>query len=625
MAFSVKIDMSKAYDRIEWRFLKEMLLRLGYNARWTSLVMNCVETVSYQVKINGQLSDIIRPSRGLRQGDPISPYLFILSQEWLSTKLHILQQSRKILGISLSRGTQKLNHLFFADDCLFFLHAELRQLMEIKALLHLYETTAGQKVNLDKSEFVASPNLESIYVHLCSNLLGMAWTTSHSKYLGLPLLKGGRRTESFKEIEDKMMKKIQSTSSMFLSWAGREIMLKACLQPIPVYFMSCFKIPKSICNNLNSLLFRFWWGSGSLERKVHWIRKETLLKKKVEGGLGFRSLESFNNAMLMKQLWRIINNPDSMLSCTLKDKYSRNGDLLNCRSKPSDSSTWKSLCGVMRMFRAGLEVSNGGSGWRWKDSPSGEYSVKLGYDKAFSWEMASSSCGETSTADGFKNVCSRLWGTKLPNSIILVSWRLLHNTLPTADNLRRKGCAYQLECAFCRFRGEDAMHIFVTCWWAISFWSRLGIHLISDSENGNIIDWVWKLLTTQDHDTIRRGVAAIWVIWKNRNEIAHGKKGWSLDQCAFKTESILLNSTRRALTSLVQSQDALLGSNDLPVFHCDGAWDHRSGYGGFAAVGIMGKTVIGCVADHTSLCGSALHAELMGMVAGFDMAEALGF
>lgn len=81
---SIKIDMSKAYDRVEWRFLKEIMMRLGFHSRWVNKIMFCVETVRYRIKINGKQSEEVEPKRGLKQGDPLSPYLFLLCQELFS-------------------------------------------------------------------------------------------------------------------------------------------------------------------------------------------------------------------------------------------------------------------------------------------------------------------------------------------------------------------------------------------------------------------------------------------------------------------------------------------------------------------------------------------------------------
>lgn len=207
---SVKTDMSKAFDRVEWGFLRSLLLKMGFSSNWVEKVMCCcVETVKYRVRINGNLTCEIIPSRGLRQSDPISPYLFIICQEWLSSQLLALQRVKRIEGVNLARGLQRVNHMFFADDCLLFIKAELPQLWELKKLLWRFEKIASQKVNNEKSEFTCSPNLEDTMKKVFADFLDMKHVQTHSKYLGLSLSIGQSRRATFKELEEKIRKKSQ--------------------------------------------------------------------------------------------------------------------------------------------------------------------------------------------------------------------------------------------------------------------------------------------------------------------------------------------------------------------------------------------------------------------------------
>jgi hypothetical protein len=117
---AIKLDMSKAYDRVEWDYLEGIMKRIGFADRWIHLIMSCVRSVSYAILINGQPYGHIKPSRGIRQGDPLSPYLFILCAEGLSSLLNKAEEEGRISGLSIARGGTKINHLFFADDSLFF-------------------------------------------------------------------------------------------------------------------------------------------------------------------------------------------------------------------------------------------------------------------------------------------------------------------------------------------------------------------------------------------------------------------------------------------------------------------------------------------------------------------------
>ena len=110
---AVKLDMSKAYDRVEWDYLRAILLQLGFHERWVGLIMKCVSTVTYSIMVNGEQKGYIRPERGIRQGDPLSPYLFLICAEGLSALFRKAESDRLIRGISICRGRPRVSHLFF--------------------------------------------------------------------------------------------------------------------------------------------------------------------------------------------------------------------------------------------------------------------------------------------------------------------------------------------------------------------------------------------------------------------------------------------------------------------------------------------------------------------------------
>lgn len=127
-AMVVKTDMSKAYDRIEWDFLERVLLQLGFDPVWVNWVMECVTTVSYSYLINGEPYGQVQPHRGLRQGDPLSPYLFILCAKVLTGLCMKEQQLGRFKGLQVARGCPFINHLLFGDDTVFFSGTSVKEL-----------------------------------------------------------------------------------------------------------------------------------------------------------------------------------------------------------------------------------------------------------------------------------------------------------------------------------------------------------------------------------------------------------------------------------------------------------------------------------------------------------------
>lgn len=147
---AIKADMSKAYDRVEWNFLKMMMERLGFCQTWVDLIMKCVTTVRYQIKVNGSLTEQFVPTRGLRQGDPLSPYLFFICAEGMSALLHDAERTGRLSGVRLCQGAPAITHLFFADDSVLMIKANSGEATELKRLLDLYEDCSGQCINTEK-------------------------------------------------------------------------------------------------------------------------------------------------------------------------------------------------------------------------------------------------------------------------------------------------------------------------------------------------------------------------------------------------------------------------------------------------------------------------------------------
>jgi hypothetical protein len=117
-SMAIKLDMSKVYDRVEWGFVERMMQKLGFDQSWIILIMECVKTPTFGVLVNGEPHGLISPTRDLRQGDPISPYLFLLCAEWFSALLKKAERERSLKGITINRGGPRLSHPLFADDSL---------------------------------------------------------------------------------------------------------------------------------------------------------------------------------------------------------------------------------------------------------------------------------------------------------------------------------------------------------------------------------------------------------------------------------------------------------------------------------------------------------------------------
>lgn len=206
----LKLDIAKAYDRFEWCVFRRMMETLGFHARWIELVMSCVTTVRYKVRVNGQLMEAITPTRGIRQGDPLSPYLFIICAEGLSLMLQREEKLGHISGLKIARQAPAISHLLFADDSLLFFKATSTEANVIREVLWKYEVSSGQAVNYNKSTITFSGNTYDKAWMEVAGILAVNESPEFGKYLGLPSVIGRNKKQVFRYIAEMINNRMGS-------------------------------------------------------------------------------------------------------------------------------------------------------------------------------------------------------------------------------------------------------------------------------------------------------------------------------------------------------------------------------------------------------------------------------
>ncbi|CAA7023536.1 unnamed protein product [Microthlaspi erraticum] len=328
-SMAVKTDMSKAYDRLEWSFNLAVMERMGFHQKWINWIFQCISTVSYAFLINGAAAGRVDPLRGIRQGDPLLPFIFFLCTEVLSGLFKKAQENGSMPGISVSRQSPKINHLLFADDTIFFSKTNPRSCETLCSILKKYEEASGQQINLQKSSITFSRKTPQDIRERVKVPLGINKEGGQGKYLGLPESFGRRKKDLFTLIVDRVRQRAIKYSSRFLSMAGKMTMIKSVLSAIPTYAMSCFKLPAGLYKRIQSAITRFWWDTTLGKKKMSWISWTRLTRSKKQGGLGFREIQSFNDSLLAKISWRILQNPSCLLSKVLLGKYCKDKTFLN--------------------------------------------------------------------------------------------------------------------------------------------------------------------------------------------------------------------------------------------------------------------------------------------------------
>jgi hypothetical protein len=192
----------------------------------------------------------------------------------------------------------------------------------------------------------------------------------NDKYLGLPALIGADRSDCFRHLIERVMAKTKGWKEKLLSMGGKEVLIKSIAQAVPNYAMMVFLLPKNICKGITDVISQFWWGDDENHRRMHWKAWWKLCIPKGKGGMGFRDLHCFNTAMLAKQIWRLLSEPNSLCARVLRSKYYPDGKLLQARMKSGSSFTWQSVLAGLECFKRGYiwRVGDGSQINIWKDN-----------------------------------------------------------------------------------------------------------------------------------------------------------------------------------------------------------------------------------------------------------------
>ncbi|KAL6143754.1 hypothetical protein ACLB2K_054449 [Fragaria x ananassa] len=648
--FSLKLDISKAYDRLEWEYIRRILLKLGFAIEWVNLIMTTLNTVSYSFMVNGEVCGFLKPKRGIRQGDPLSPYLFILCGEGLSSLIQQFVRNQWITGMQIAPTAPTLHHLLFADDSLFFSKATEEECQQYQNILYTYEIASGQRVNLQKSCVAFSRHMNMDKQLELAEILGVERVEKHDRYLGLPTHVGRKQTASFNYLKKKLTKKVVSWRAKLLSGAGKEILIKAVAQTVPMYVMNCYLLPIGFCDDLHQLCAGLWWGDTEEKNKIHWRSWERLCVPKHEAELGSRPSFSWRSILSAREVltqglrWRVGTGdqidiwnhkwiPDSFPRCP-SSPPPRDAPKLVAELIDPITRTWDiqklercfSSADVDLILSIPLSRRPIADKLIWHFHKKGIFTTKSAYFVAKDIVIGTILTPPT-PVDPMCKLWKAIWNAKVPGKVAIHTWRSCANILPTRANLLRKGYEGEMSCLMCNHILEDNMHLFLHCPYAQETWSTASIPN-NAANHVNLQDWLLTLVGTVTKDVFAKVLIIMWSIWKNRNtqlwenkrqrpsEAALLSLGWLTEFTAINTSS--LGTTVGRQKKWEKPRHGWYKCN------CDGAFVtdiHRGGsgvvirdeHGQFRAG--AGKVLVQVT--------SPFHAELITLLEGLKLAETL--
>ncbi|XP_060170402.1 uncharacterized protein LOC132601318 [Lycium barbarum] len=338
----IKLDMSKAYDKLSWSFLTAVLRKMKFSEQFIDLIARLISDNWYSILINGTRYGFFKSSRGIKQGDPISPSLFILAAEALSRALNSLHSNDKFIGFSMSNNGPKINHLSYADDLVLFSSVNRRSIKLIMKILKDYQHVSGQEINQDKSFFITHKSTNYRSNRRINRWTGFKQSEFPFTYLGCPIYTGRKKVCYFSNLVSKVQIKTGGWQSKFLSFGGKYLIISHILQSQTFYLLAALTPPKGIISQIEMYFSNFFWGEKDTKKKHHWSSWKNLSFPYSEGGVGFKKLKDYCNTFAAKRWWRL-RTEDNLWTKFLKAKYCPRSNLISKVPVPKDSSVWRDL------------------------------------------------------------------------------------------------------------------------------------------------------------------------------------------------------------------------------------------------------------------------------------------
>ncbi|WVZ50906.1 LOW QUALITY PROTEIN: hypothetical protein U9M48_002112 [Paspalum notatum var. saurae] len=312
----LKLDFEKAYDKVDWDFLQQTLWVKGFSNRWCDWIKKVVSKGNVNVKVNDDLGHYFQTKKGVRQGDPLSPFLFNLIADMLATLITRGKANGQFRGVIPHLVEGGLSILQYADDTILFLEYDLAETVNLKLVLSVFKKLSGLKINFHKSEifFLERQNYirKNTYIYLDG--------VFPFKYLGIPMHYRKIQNKDWVEIEERFQKKLGSWKGKLLSVGGRLVLINSVLSSLPMFMFSFFEAPKGVIKKLDYYRSRFFWQSDEHKKKYRLAKWSSLMLPKCFGGIGILDLELQNKCLLSKWLYKLLNE-DGAWQELIKKKY----------------------------------------------------------------------------------------------------------------------------------------------------------------------------------------------------------------------------------------------------------------------------------------------------------------
>ncbi|GJU55992.1 RNA-directed DNA polymerase, eukaryota, reverse transcriptase zinc-binding domain protein [Tanacetum coccineum] len=345
-----KVDFEKTFDSARWDFLDVVMDKLGFGSKWRFWIKGCLRNARASILVNGSPTVEFEISRGLRQGDPLSPFLFILAMEGLHSLICKATHLGIYTGTHVGDNNLLLSHLIYADDVVFFGDWSSTNAHNLLCILQCFYLVSELKLNTHKSS-IFGVCVSDASVATMAKTLGCEASKLPFKYLGVPVGCNTARCHNWDAIVRKFSSKLSHWNARLLSIGGHLSLINAVLGNLPTYYMSLYKMPVAIYNKLESMRSQFFIGGDQGSKKMAWTQWNTCMASKQKGGLGIGSINALNVGLLFKWLWRFLSQSSDLWISVIKEIYRFHGDIFYSSSYSSCLSPWSGILSVIKSLK----------------------------------------------------------------------------------------------------------------------------------------------------------------------------------------------------------------------------------------------------------------------------------
>eukprot|EP00253_Pinus_taeda_P035520 PITA_35520 len=338
---------------------------------WIRWISSLISSTFYSILVNGIPSATFRPSRGIRQGDPLSPFLFVIMAEGLGRSLKAAISEGHLKGLSFHQ-TPTTSHQQFVDDNMLFGHSSVQEARSLISILEAFSKASGALINKAKSQIFFF-NTPPITQRAIARIIGFSVASLPSKYLGAPLIASALKHSSWTNLLEKLETKLFQWTHRALNMASRMVLIKAVLQSMPLYLFSLMAAPKGVLKAIRQLQRNFLWGNSGPNRKWALVKWKKVCTPKITGGIGLRDPEHSNAVMGAKIWWKWLTSPDTPWARLWHAKYASNlprEEIIRMTEISKGSAMWNSAIKHRELIQnhSFWEVKEGSSARFWTDS-----------------------------------------------------------------------------------------------------------------------------------------------------------------------------------------------------------------------------------------------------------------